>query len=183
MDFKKGVRNILPCVLMTPCKNVSRKLVCKFQSKQLANICFNYSIENHFFRTMACSLKPCRVAPVGLAFAQYKKDFGTEEPEEFMKLFQHDEDDHHSSNKGSYLAACVHYSMIFGEPCTGNSYQRSWRAGKDSDKTYTITKANTRKLQETADKIVGTKDLRMNYVFHKSNDKCQRSACPLSSIL
>lgn len=131
---------------------------------------------------MACSLKPCRVAPVGLAFAQYKKDFGTEEPEEFMKLFQHDEDDHHSSNKGSYLAACVHYSMIFGEPCTGNSYQRSWRAGKDSDKTYTITKANTRKLQETADKIVGTKDLRMNYVFHKSNDKCQRSACPLSSI-
>ena len=102
---------------------------------------------------MACSLKPCRVAPVGLAFAQYKKDFGTEEPEEFMKLFQHDEDDHHSSNKGSYLAACVHYSMIFGEPCTGNSYQRSWRAGKDSDKTYTITKANTRKLQETADKI------------------------------
>ena len=123
---------------------------------------------------MACSLKPCRVAPVGLAFAEYKKDF---EPEDFMKLHKQDtedKEDHHSSNKGSYLAACVHYSMIFGEPCTGNPYRRSWRA---NGKTYTITKDNTRKLQETADKIVGTKALRMNYFFHKSNDQCKPSEC------
>ena len=123
---------------------------------------------------MACSLKPCRVAPVGLAFAEYKNDYGTEK---FMKLHKQDPEDHHSSNKGSYLAACVHYSMIFGEPCTGNSYRRSWRAGKDNGKTYKITDENTKELQETADKIVGTKALRMKYFFHKSNDQCKPSEC------
>ena len=66
---------------------------------------------------MACSLKPSRVAPVGDAFAQYKKTYGEEE---WMKLFMKAEDDHHSSVKGSYLAACIHSRMIFGEPCSGN---------------------------------------------------------------
>ena len=128
---------------------------------------------------MACSLKPCRVAPVGLAFAEYKKDYGAED---FMKLHKQDtedKEDHHSSNKGSYLAACVHYSMIFGEPCTGNSYRRKWRrrVNDKTFRTYKITDENTKKLQETADKIVGTKDLRMNYFFHKSNDQCKPSEC------
>ena len=65
--------------------------------------------KNINFRTMACSLKPSRVAPVGDAFAQYKKNYGEEE---WMKLFMKAEDDHHSSVKGSYLAACVHYRGV-----------------------------------------------------------------------
>ena len=56
---------------------------------------------------MACSLKPSRVAPVGDAFAQYKKTYGEEE---WMKLFMKAEDDHHSSVKGS---ACIHYRICF----------------------------------------------------------------------
>ena len=125
------------------------------------------------FRTMACSLKPSRVAPVGDAFAQYKKNYGEEE---WMKLFMKAEDDHHSSVKGSYLAACVHYSMIFGEPCSGNSFRKSWTSQKNGKK-YKLSDESAEKLQKTADEIVGTKDQRMNFVFHSSNDSCEISPC------
>ena len=98
---------------------------------------------------MACSLKPSRVAPVGDAFAQYKKTYGEEA-----------EDDHQSSVKGSYLAACIHYRMIFGEPYSGNSFRKSWTSKKPGTywKVYRLSDESAEKLQKTADEIVGTKD-------------------------
>ena len=125
---------------------------------------------------MACSLKPSRVAPVGDAFAQYKKTYGEEE---WMKLFMKAEDDHHSSVKGSYLAACIHYRMIFGETCSGNSFRKSWTSKKPGTygKVYRLSDESAKMLQKTADEIVGTKDQRMNFVFHSSNDSCEISPC------
>ena len=131
------------------------------------------SLLSNYFRTMACSLKPSRVAPVGDAFAQYKENYGKEE---WMKLFMKADDDHHSSVKGSYLAACVHYSMIFGEPCTGNSYRKSWTSKKNG-KTYKLSDESAEKLQRTADQIVGTKEQRLGFVFNSNDDSCEISPC------
>ena len=103
MGMRNGVKNMTGSVPMRICKNVSEKLTCMFSSLHWINH------KNINFRTMACSLKPSRVAPVGDAFAQYKKNYGEEE---WMKLFMKAEDDHHSSVKGSYLAACVHYRGV-----------------------------------------------------------------------
>ena len=131
---------------------------------------------------MACALKPCRVAPVGLAFKKFK-DWNGEE--EFLKLHREDrngEMDHHSTNRGSYLAACVHYSMIFGESCTGNSYRRHWRRLQDDGtfKEYKISDENTKKLQEAADAVVGSKEQRKNYFFYKRTE-CQPLVCEQES--
>ena len=82
------------------------------------NQCADFS--NYWiFRETACSLRPSQVAPVGLAFKKYKEKHGLEE---FLKLSQMDKNDHHSRLRGSYLSACVHYNMIFGEKCTGNDF-------------------------------------------------------------
>ena len=116
------------------------------------------------YSAYGCMLKPGQVAPVGEAFREFKRMYG----DEYLTLYNtNGVYDHHASISGSYLSACVHFSTLFGEPCTGNSYRRSWRAGKDNGKTYKITDENTKKLQETADKIVGTKDLRKKYFLHR----------------
>ena len=71
------------------------------------------------------------VAPVGLAFQRYKDQYGQDE---FLKLSQMDPKDYHSSLRGSYLSACVHYNMIFGEKCTG-SESRASHDKKAKDRT------------------------------------------------
>ena len=124
---------------------------------------------------MACSLKPSRVAPVGDAFAQYKKNYGEEE---WMKLFMKAEDDHHSSVKGSYLAACVHYSMIFGEPCSGNSFRKSWTSQKNGKK-YKLSDESAEKLQKTADEIVGVASLARVTRGHRNAGGCRASRASL----
>ena len=72
-----------------------------------------------------------------------------------------------------------HYSMIFGEPCSGNSYRKSWISKKPGTygKVYRLSDESAEMLQKTADEIVGTKDQRMNFVFHSSNDSCEISPC------
>ena len=69
--------------------------------------------------------------------------------------------------------------MIFGEPCSGNSYRKSWISKKPGTygKVYRLSDESAEMLQKTADEIVGTKDQRMNFVFHSSNDSCEISPC------
>ena len=127
---------------------------------------------------MACSLKPSQVAPVGDAFLLYKQKYGEEE---FLKLLMKAEDDHHASVKGAYLSACVHFSMIFGEKCSGNSFRASWKSkkpGKNYGKMYTLSEESAVKLQGIADEVTGTKTKRNKYRFG-ANEDCEISYCAL----
>ena len=45
------------------------------------------------------------------------------EPKSGPKCHGTDEWDHHASNMGSYLSACVHFSTLFGVPCKGNAFR------------------------------------------------------------
>ena len=69
------------------------------------------------------------VVPVGLAWEQSRQQRSTE------ILYS---DDRHPSIRGTYLAACVFYSALFGESPVGNSYH----AG--------LSAADARYLQEVA---------------------------------
>ena len=124
---------------------------------------------------MACSLKPSQVAPAGDAFLLYKEKYGEEE---FLKLLMKAEDDHHSSVKGSYLSACVHFSMIFGEKCSGNTFRASWTSKDPSKKgkKYTLSDESAAKLQGIADEVTGTKTKRNQYRFG-ANEDCETSYC------
>ena len=61
--------------------------------------------------------KPGQVAPVGEGFRIYKNVNGNSE---FQSLYTGDKS--HTTLKGSYLAACSHFSTMFGVSCSGNSY-------------------------------------------------------------
>jgi len=85
--------------------------VCTFDGMQDA-ITETYS-------AYGCMFKPGKVAPVGEAFREFQKMAG----DEFFTLYNtNGVSDHHASPKGSYISACVHFSTLYGEPCTGNSF-------------------------------------------------------------
>jgi len=69
------------------------------------------------YSTYACEFKPGNIAPVGEAYRIFKNDY----PDEFNDLYSRD-GSHPSSGYGRYLGGCVHFSTLFGQPCTGNSY-------------------------------------------------------------
>ena len=71
------------------------------------------------YSTYGCMFKPGQVAPVGEAFREFQRIAG----EEFFTLYNtNGVSDHHASLKGSYVSACVHFSTLYGEPCTGNHF-------------------------------------------------------------
>ena len=69
------------------------------------------------YTTYGCMFKPGQVAPVGEGFRIYKNLYGNSE---FQSLYSSDKS--HTTTKGRYLAACSHFSTMFGVPCAGNSY-------------------------------------------------------------
>ena len=71
------------------------------------------------YSAYGCMLKPGQVAPVGEAFREFKRKFGNE----YLTLYNtNGVSDHHASLKGAYVSACVHFSTLYGEPCTGNLF-------------------------------------------------------------
>ena len=87
-------------------------------------------------------------------------------------------DKNHAGPMGSYLSACVHYSMIFGEKCYGNKSRKIW-------KTNQITKIGperklsdkyAKRLQKVADMLTGTKTKRSEFRFGENED-CKISMC------
>ena len=71
------------------------------------------------YSAYGCMFKPGQVAPVGEAFREFQRIAG----EEFFTLYNtNGVSDHHASLKGSYVSACVHFSTLYGEPCTGNHF-------------------------------------------------------------
>ena len=71
------------------------------------------------YSAYGCMFKPGQVAPVGEAFREFQRMAG----DEFFTLYNtNGVSDHHASLKGSYVSACVHFSTLYGEPCTGNHF-------------------------------------------------------------
>ena len=71
------------------------------------------------YSTYGCMFKSGQVAPVGEGFREFKRMYG----DEYLTLYNtNGVYDHHASISGSYLSACVHFSTLFGEPCTGNPF-------------------------------------------------------------
>ena len=71
------------------------------------------------YSAYGCMLKPGQVAPVGEAFREFKRKHG----DEYLTLYNtNGVSDHHASLKGAYVSACVHFSTLYGEPCTGNHF-------------------------------------------------------------
>lgn len=90
------------------------------------------------YESLACMTRPSQLAPVGEAFREFRKLYQNEffdlykgwfepgdcyEPKSGPKCHGTDEWDHHASNMGSYLSACVHFSTLFGVPCKGNTFR------------------------------------------------------------
>jgi len=78
------------------------------------------------YKTFACMIsKPSRLAPVGEAFKKMEELHGAQ-----ARIGLYEPNDHHTSVKGSYLAACMHFLAIFGDGTNvvGNAY----RGGLDS---------------------------------------------------
>ena len=71
------------------------------------------------YSAYGCMLKPGQVAPVGEAFREFKRKHG----DEYLTLYNtNGVSDHHASLKGAYVSACVHFSTLYSEPCTGNHF-------------------------------------------------------------
>ena len=106
------------------------------------NVSFLLGMQNAITKTyesLACMTKPAQLAPVGEAFREFRKLYHNEffdlykgwfEPGDcyipksgLPKCHGTDKWDHHASNKGSYLSACVHFSTLFGIPCKGNTFR------------------------------------------------------------
>ena len=85
----------------------------------------------------ACGSKPSTISPVGEAYRIFKN----ENPEEFKSLYRRDGS--HPTGPGHYLAACVHFSTLFGKPCLGNSFTNAW-----------VSKEVATKLQTAADSAI-----------------------------
>ena len=130
------------------------------QFKGLAvNCILNFSLGmqdalTNTYSTFACENKPGQVAAVGEGFRIFKNLY----EDEFSTLYTGDGS--HPSLKGSYLAACIHFSTLFGHPCLGNSYI----AGLDME-TANI-------LQNVADEAVA----QSNWNYGAEND-CNLSMC------
>jgi len=72
------------------------------------------------YKTFACMIsKPSRMAPVGEGFKKFGEKYGSQ-----ARIGLYENNDHHASKKGAYLAACMHYLAIYGPGTTivGNSY-------------------------------------------------------------
>ena len=106
------------------------------------------------YSTFACENKPGKIAPVGEGFRSFKNMYG----DDFSTLYIRDGS--HPSLKGSYLAACVHFSTLFGQTCLGNSYT----AGLDTE--------TAKRLQNAADEAVA----QSNWNYGDEND-CNLSMC------
>ena len=126
----------------------------------------------YIFRETACSLKPSQVAPVGEAFRLYKEKYGEEK---FLRLSQKADDDHHSSLRGSFLSALVHYNMIFEEKSLGNTFRLQDYEHKG--KMFNLSETETERLQRIADKVSGTASLRKQYIFEENDNQCMISPC------
>ena len=85
----------------------------------------------------ACGSKPSTISPVGEAYRIIKN----ENPELFNSLYK--KDGSHPAGPGYYLAACVHFSTLFGRPCLGNNHTNEW-----------VTDEITPLLQTAADKAI-----------------------------
>lgn len=64
------------------------------------------------YSTFACMNLPSRLAPVGEGFRKMEEVYGLDAR---LSLYNtNGESDHHASEKGSYLSACLHYLAMFG---------------------------------------------------------------------
>ena len=102
-------------------------------------------------------LQPGQVAPVGEAFREFKAIYD----DEFFTLYNtNGVSDHHAALKGSYLSACVHFSTLFHDSSTGNSYHGN------------LNNQVAKKLQDVADKVVN----RGGWEYPTSSD-CDLTMC------
>lgn len=113
------------------------------------------------YQEFACMVSaPSRLAPVGEGFRTYGALYGDQAR---LSLYNRNGRDHHSSKKGSYLAACIHFLAIYGDGANviGNNYT----AGLDVNTAKTI--------QEVAQKVWNN-GVDWN---HATDDDCQSSMC------
>jgi len=88
------------------------------------------------YKTFACmASKPSRSAPVGEAFKRYGELFGLE-----ARTGLYEDNDHHASEQGAYLAACVHYLAIFGSDI-GHIMASGYFGPLDADTAYNLQAA------------------------------------------
>lgn len=109
------------------------------------------------YTTYGCMFKPGQVAPVGEAFREFKAIYD----DEFFTLYNtNGVSDHHAAPKGSYLSACVHFSTLFHDSSSGNSYHGN------------LNNQVAKKLQDVADKVVN----RGGWEYPTSSD-CNLTMC------
>lgn len=145
--------------------------------KNNEHVCTFNGMQNAISKTyesLACMTKPAQLAPVGEAFREFRKLYHNEffdlykgwfEPGDcyipksgLPKCHGTDKWDHHASNKGSYLSACVHFSTLFGIPCKGNTFRgdpkRECRINNEETANCQIDVDTATKLQIAADNVV-----------------------------
>ena len=122
--------------------------------------CLNFTLTVHsknFVKSSEILLQPGQVAPVGEAFREFKAIYD----DEFFTLYNtNGVSDHHAAPKGSYLSACVHFSTLFHDSSSGNSYHGN------------LNNQVAKKLQDVADKVVN----RGGWEYPTSSD-CNLTMC------